>query len=656
MPTIELNQTLVNQNQHNLLPFMLQIDSDFVADGSQIQFLIRTSRSSYLDYDGVITPSPGTVTAPSTYTPNDTDEYYQHEPIFYIDMVISGETSGAKDVDLRAETSRYGFNDIHHYFTIPKFSWSNALIRSNAASESSYDITYTHLSGATGSVWIGTENKKVHKIEYQSNAAGEAYSLTLDSEVELLEADDTSGLMFITTYDNLYSYSFDHYIDQAGQYVLTANQETKLYNANNEKIVYVDDSELWTVSSYFGKIIKRDRETLEFVLEVNGFDAPFKIVKSNYHGCNFVAGTNVLWKVTGTTKEAVYEVNNYKIIDFDVSTNGEICLMLDGSSDGFVRILDRNLFRLLFNQRVTNEEVRLCKYTSNGYFYAVSEDSSGDEQIGTTHYLYNTSDGTSNIVSSTNAYVANQISSSDSPTVSPIELEYPVGGETLVIDSNVEIKWKSNKSVTDLVRIVLLKGGQEYLTITSSTANTGIYGWTVPESVAIASNYRIKVQWISSPLDDANADISTAVFAISDAEPSTSEETISLAEVIGVGYDEYNNQTVIVLRSGYVGFFRIANKTFKGWLKFDINDVNTAVVRNERLKMFDGVTKTRIFVGSAPYLNDMWDSGEISTNKRSMYYGGGNNLRSGETYYVNIQVYSSGTGWSEVQTKSFTMP
>jgi len=310
----------------------------------------------------------------------------------------------------------------------------------------------------------------------------------------------------------------------------------------------------------------------------------------------------------------------------------------------------------LFNQRVTDREVRLCKYTSNGYFYAISEDSSGAEQIGTTHYLYNTSDGTYNIVSSTNSYVANQITSSESPTSSPVELEYPIGGETLIIGSNVEIKWKSNKSITDLVRIVLLKGGQEYLTIASSTTNTGVFGWTVPESIAIASNYRMKVQWISSPLNDANADISTAVFAISDTEPSTSEETISLAEVIGIGYDGYNNQAVIVLRSGYVGFFRIANKTFNGWLKFDIDNVNCAAVRNERLKMFSGVTKTRIFVGSAPYLNDMWDSGEISTNKRSMYYGGGNNLRSGETYYVNIQVYSSGTGWSEVQTKSFTMP
>jgi hypothetical protein len=40
----------------------------------------------------------------------------------------------------------------------------------------------------------------------------------------------------------------------------------------------------------------------------------------------------------------------------------------------------------------------------------------------------------------------------------------------------------------------------------------------------------------------------------------------------------------------------------------------------------------------------------------SIYYGGGDNLVPGETYYVNIQVYSEDSGWSEVQTKTWIMP
>jgi hypothetical protein len=39
-----------------------------------------------------------------------------------------------------------------------------------------------------------------------------------------------------------------------------------------------------------------------------------------------------------------------------------------------------------------------------------------------------------------------------------------------------------------------------------------------------------------------------------------------------------------------------------------------------------------------------------------MYYGGGNNLDRGETHYVNIQVYDAQYGWSNIQTKEWTMP
>ena len=44
------------------------------------------------------------------------------------------------------------------------------------------------------------------------------------------------------------------------------------------------------------------------------------------------------------------------------------------------------------------------------------------------------------------------------------------------------------------------------------------------------------------------------------------------------------------------------------------------------------------------------------TSLMSMYYGGGDNLVPGVTYYVHIQTYSGDRGWGDLQIKEFTMP
>jgi len=66
--------------------------------------------------------------------------------------------------------------------------------------------------------------------------------------------------------------------------------------------------------------------------------------------------------------------------------------------------------------------------------------------------------------------------------------------------------------------------------------------------------------------------------------------------------------------------------------------------------------KVRIFVGSKTGQNDRWDSGEIESNKTEMLYGGGDNLESGQKYFVHILVYYKDYGWSSVQIKEFVKP
>jgi hypothetical protein len=70
----------------------------------------------------------------------------------------------------------------------------------------------------------------------------------------------------------------------------------------------------------------------------------------------------------------------------------------------------------------------------------------------------------------------------------------------------------------------------------------------------------------------------------------------------------------------------------------------------------DPQEKIRIFVGSRPWANDRWDSGEVTTSSTEWQYGGGDNLQKGQKYWVHIMTYHASTGWSRPQIKEFVVP
>jgi hypothetical protein len=415
------------------------------------------------------------------------------------------------------------------------------------------------------------------------------------------------------------------------------------------------DSNVWAALPELGTIQELDPDFLTEESEISGFDAPFKIVRSEYHNATFVSGTNVLWKYDGAI-QAVYAVEGYEIADFDVSDNGLLCIALNSPDDSYLRILDRNLFRILINERFTNGQARFCKFCSNKFFYGLSELDVGGDQFVAQHHTYNTLDGSYNVTQSPNTLFKPETEEAATPATSPVEIEYPNGGENVLIGGEVDLLWKSNNSVNDSVKIELYKEDEFLRTITASTPNTGVFSWTVPATLDIASDYKIRMEWLANEVNTANEDFSDADFSMVDVFPSSSETEIDFFGSIGVDYDKQNNQMVIVLQSGLVGFLSFEDFSFQGWVDSGIIDYTAMVVKNEQIKEIGTVSKVRIFVGSQPYLSDKWDSGVLETSSNSIYYGGGDNLVPGELYYVNIQVYSADSGWSEVQAKKWIMP
>lgn len=94
-------------------------------------------------------------------------------------------------------------------------------------------------------------------------------------------------------------------------------------------------------------------------------------------------------------------------------------------------------------------------------------------------------------------------------TPESLELTFPNGGESISRGSTVGIMWTSVGS-TSTVEVRLLKGSLTLL-LSGSTPNDGQFDWTVPNWIALSSDYRIHIR---SATDTGVFDTSDATFTI----------------------------------------------------------------------------------------------------------------------------------------------
>jgi hypothetical protein len=96
----------------------------------------------------------------------------------------------------------------------------------------------------------------------------------------------------------------------------------------------------------------------------------------------------------------------------------------------------------------------------------------------------------------------------DIPVVNALSVEYPNGGEQWGTGSTYTIRWWSTMS--ENVKIELLKGNVVQTTIISSTPNDGSHTWNIPPDFAAGTDYSIRV----TSVGDTVTDVSNAYFTI----------------------------------------------------------------------------------------------------------------------------------------------
>jgi hypothetical protein len=96
------------------------------------------------------------------------------------------------------------------------------------------------------------------------------------------------------------------------------------------------------------------------------------------------------------------------------------------------------------------------------------------------------------------------------PTPS-LTLVSPNGGEVWTAGTQHAVAWTSANDPGELVRIELYRGGRKVMTLASTTANDGLFEWTIPANLAAGNTYQIR---IVSLIDTSVYDKSDGTFSI----------------------------------------------------------------------------------------------------------------------------------------------
>jgi len=665
--------SVVNENHFNLIPFTWIGEAGTLSDlgdDTNIPFIVQASNSAYVDYQAVIDRNNEYLTATptslisNTYVPQSFSAEFQHENDTYIDIVAKNK-SGISEIRTHVEPNKYQFEKINAVFFIPKFSWNNAIPANTSTTTTESSVITTANSTSIefeNAVWVGTGDGVLRELVYKKAPSDTIASLVVNANSNginvssyvdrILFSSDTNDL-YISTNDFIYIYGSAIYLEEEDNY-----HKKTIYN-NSSSLAILYSNNVWSVQPYYGNVIEQNPTSLVTIKTYSNLDAPFKVVKSEFHNTYFIAGSHILWTINGNTTNPVYEINNYKIVDFDIMDSGQICILFHGLSDDIIRVIDNDLYHILLDKRINNETLRFCKACKEGKFYILSELNMVDSSYPSAHYVFDINNVNELLRTEQLAQIVTTTSTTTPPAIlKAVKVQSPNGGEVIQKGTSYEVKWATSKSLSDFVKIDLYKGGNFYSSIVDKTTNSGIYQWTVSTKFEDAEIYTVRITWISASSDPNNYANSDNYFTLTSGEVTTTTTTslfINAQHSVGIDYDIENDLIIFVLRSGLFGIYHMPSSNVYGLINGNVNNVTCMAFRDTTISRLDMQTKVRIFVGSEIGLSDKWDSGEIETKLTSCYYGAGNNLEPGRKYYVHIQTFSERLGWSEVQIKEFVM-
>lgn len=129
-------------------------------------------------------------------------------------------------------------------------------------------------------------------------------------------------------------------------------------------------------------------------------------------------------------------------------------------------------------------------------------------------------------------------------TAPSITVVAPNGGEEWEVGSSHTISWTAATSVTN-VKIDLYRNDTLVITIAASVANNGNYSWAIPSTLAVGSDYSIKV---SDTSDATRSDDSSTTFKLIASTGASGMDITLIAAIIGIMVVIIVVATVLILK------------------------------------------------------------------------------------------------------------
>ena len=648
---------LLDQSQQGLIPVTCQTSQ--VSKPSQ-EITIPFTRVPSLNVSAIVPDTGGLSafvpnnSAANSYVPYDNSALYHAINPLYVD-VIASNASGYLQASL-AQGIVSGYNTEQNVYATPRFSWDMQV------------FVPVEKTGETPETTPTTDTKKPEILQYTTSMVGinsqKIFQVAMNAEKSKALATTTlafvpTGMatygsrLYLSSNSDFYCYSVDTYLTGKSTYTSTINLIQQWVNPQNAKVVCRHNNEIWGVTDT--QVIKFN-EAFEVAQIFYGAKQPQKVMWSSYHQTYFVSTTTTLYSIRGDNLLEIYWIKGGTLVDFSVASNGNLAMLWRMSDHDILRVVNHDARQIINNLSCAVNSLDRVVFDDKSVVY-VWQTIGSTVNAETQKYIYkgNIIYGTNTLLTSAvNAQVLSPVTDTTNADVT-IGLLTPLKNQGFIYGDTVDIKWTSNKSTGDKISLELLKDGELYYVIENSVENSGDYKWIVPSTLEGSTKYTIRATWLSLNPNTANVSVSP-VFAIA-ATASALGQTPSVSPVVtNMGWDGKSQNIIMVWSSGVMGYFNIKTTAFYGLFDVGAKQFIDAAPMNAIPYLYDNFSKVRVFVGSAPRLNDKWDSGEVATTLSSIYYGGGNNLVGGNTYYVNIQVYSAVWGWSNIQTQTFTMP
>ena len=167
---------------------------------------------------------------------------------------------------------------------------------------------------------------------------------------------------------------------------------------------------------------------------------------------------------------------------------------------------------IIWNENVQDTLVKIDLFRSTDFQYTIASSTVNDGlftwtiptgQLPATDYIVK--------ITGTETGISDVSNSGFTITDAPfVQVTSPNGSEIWNIDSEYEITWLDN--IAEQVKIELYRASALELSVTDSTESDGSYMWTVPNTLPVGSNYKIRIT--SIPVNTVT-DISDASFTIS---------------------------------------------------------------------------------------------------------------------------------------------